>query len=104
MAPTTPKARQKSLESEGVVLVLAAAAMYLLYLIVCPFWKALFLAAVLAGAIHPWYARFSRRLGERRGLAAGLVTVLVLLILVVPTLALTFTAGREVIGGVKYVQ
>jgi predicted PurR-regulated permease PerM len=103
---TIAKERDKTRETaaRGVLIVLAAAALYLLYLIIWPFWKALFLAAVLSGALHPWYERLGKRLGDRRQVAAWLVTALVLLVLVVPTLTLTFAMGGQVVNGVKYVR
>src|SRR5687767_11850219 len=77
------------------LIVLTVLALGLLALIVRPFASALFVAAILAGALHPWYERFARRLRGRRQLAAGLVTVAVLLVLVIPVAWLTVVLARE---------
>jgi predicted PurR-regulated permease PerM len=73
-------------------------------LIVRPFASALFVAAVLAGALHPWYQSFARRLRGRRQMAAGLVTLGVLLVVVLPVASLTVVLAREVTDGVAYVR
>src|SRR5260221_13746430 len=49
-------------------------ALALLALIVQPFAAALFIAAVIAGAISPWYERLAARLKRRRQIAAGLTS------------------------------
>lgn len=95
---------RRQLTARGVLVLLAAAASLLLWLIVWPFWKAIFLAAVLAAALHPWYQRLAVRLGRRPHTAAWLMTTAVVLILVVPTFFLTFAVAREVVGGARYVR
>ena len=86
------------------LIVLAVLALGLLALIIRPFASALFVAAILAGALHPWYERFARLLRGRRQLAAGLVTVAVLLVLVIPVAWLTVVLAREAADGVTYVR
>jgi predicted PurR-regulated permease PerM len=61
------------------LLVLTILALALLALIVGPFAGALFIAAVIAGAISPWYERLAARLRGRRQVAAGLTTAGILL-------------------------
>ena len=96
--------RSRQTAARGTLLVLAAAATYLLWLIVRPFWKGIFLAAVLSAALYPLYDRLVARLGGRRQVAAAIVTVTVVLVLVVPTFLLTFAMAREVVNGAKYVR
>jgi len=96
--------RRREYTARGVLVFLAASAAILLWLIVWPFWKAIFLAAVLAAALHPLYDRLSERLGGRRQTTAWLMTTAVVLILVVPTFFLTFAVAREVVNGAKYVR
>ena len=70
--------------SRRAFLVLVVAAIALLLLIIWPFAEAFFLAAVLAGALQPAMERMSRLVRGRRGLAAGLLTAAVVLVLLAP--------------------
>ncbi len=65
-----------------VALLLLALA--LMAMLLAPFSAPLYLAAVLAGVLHPAVEPLGRRLHVRRGLAAGLLTIGVLVVLVVP--------------------
>ena len=51
------------------IIVLTVLALVLMAVIVRPFASALFVAAVLAGALQPWYERFARRVGGRQARA-----------------------------------
>jgi len=86
------------------IIVLTVLALGLMTLIIRPFASALFVAAVLAGALHPWYKRFAVRLRGRRQLAAGLFTAAVMLVVVIPVAALTVVLAREAADGVAYVR
>jgi predicted PurR-regulated permease PerM len=86
------------------IIVLTVLALGLMTLIIRPFASALFVAAVLAGALHPWYQRFALRLRGRRQLAAGLFTVAVMLVVVIPVASLTVVLAREAADGVAYVR
>ena len=86
------------------IIVLTVLALGLMTLIIRPFASALFVAAVLAGALHPWYQRFAARLRGRRQLAAGLVTAAVMLVVVIPVASLTVVLAREAADGVAYVR
>lgn len=86
------------------IIVLTVLALLLMAVIIRPFASALFVAAVLAGALHPWYERFARRLRGRRQLAAVLVTVGVMLVLVLPLVWLTVVLAREAADAVAYVR
>jgi predicted PurR-regulated permease PerM len=99
--------------SQGVVLrppdrvfrlALIALALYLLGSLLYPFASALLFAAVLAGALHPWFERLAVRLGRRRRLAAVIVTVAVSLLVVVPLTLLAVTLGGVVVDGIDYVR
>ena len=85
------------------LIVLAAVATILLAAVLYPFASALLFAAVLAGAFHPWLERLSARLGQRRELAAALLTVTVALVIVLPASMLTVAVGRQVVEAVAYV-
>ena len=86
------------------LIVLVVLSLILLALVIYPFASSLFLAAVLAAALAPWTERLAQRLRGRRQLAAGIVTLGVLLLLVVPLTAVTLSLGREVVAGVEYVR
>jgi predicted PurR-regulated permease PerM len=84
--------------------VLTVLALFLLALIIHPFASALFVAAVLAAALSPWYERLTRALGGRRQTAAILVTIALLLVVVIPLVLLAGVLAREVANGVTYVR
>lgn len=98
------RARRSVKTARWTLIVLTVLALVLLAVVVRPFASALFVAAVLAGALHPWYERFARHLRGRRQLAAGLVTVAVLLVLVIPVVWLTVVLAREAADAVTYVR
>ena len=84
-------------------LILTVIAVVLVSLIVYPFATALFVGAVLAGAVYTPYERLATRTGGRRELAAIATTLVVLLVLVVPLASLTVVLAREVADGGAYV-
>lgn len=88
----------------AALIVLVVLSVALLAMVIYPFASALFVAAVLAGALTPWTERLAKRLGGRRQLTAGVVTLGVLLLLVVPIAAVTLSLGKEVVAGVGYVK
>ncbi len=106
MAATRAEQRQKSREvaGRGVLILLAGSSAFLLGLVIWPFWKAILIAAVLAGAFHPFYERLSARLGQRRQTSALLLTLAVTLVLVVPAMFLTIHLGREAMETFQYVH
>ena len=71
--PGTPAYRSTRV-SFWTTLVLTAIAVYLLSRVILPFASALFVAAVLAGAVHPLYERLAARMGGRRTVAAANVS------------------------------
>ena len=88
----------------AMLIVLVILSLILLALVIYPFASALFLAAVLAAALTPWTERLARRLRGHRQLAAGIVTLGVLLLLIVPLAAVTISLAGEVVAGVGYVR
>jgi predicted PurR-regulated permease PerM len=86
------------------LLVLTVVALALLTLIVEPFAAALFIAAVIAGAINPWYERLAARMRGRRQVAAGLTTAAILLIVVLPLASISVVLANEVAAGATYVR
>jgi predicted PurR-regulated permease PerM len=84
-------------------LVLTVLAVVLVSLIIYPFATALFVGAVLAGALHIPYEKLVARLGGRRQLSAVITTFLVLLILILPVASLTVVLAQEAADGGAYV-
>ena len=87
-----------------LLLALAVLAVFLTALLVAPFWKALFLAAFLAGAVRTPMEWLAARLGGRRGVAAVIVTVGVVLVVLLPVAGLGAILVREVLGGVQWLR
>jgi predicted PurR-regulated permease PerM len=85
-----------------VFLVLVAVA--LTAAIVKPFWKAFFLAAVLAAALRPLMEWLSRKLRGRRSVAAALLTVGVLLAGVLPVAGLGTILVAQIADGVQWLR
>ena len=77
------------------LLALAAVALYFCYLIARPFLTPIFLAVMIAIVLHPIHVRLQERIRGRNG-AALFSTVLVLIVLVVPTIGLGVVVSREV--------
>lgn len=79
-------------------------AMALVGLIVFPFAQAVFLACAFAGALHPLCDRLTRRLRNRRQVAAALLTALVVLAVVLPIAAITAMVISELLEGTRFVR
>src|SRR5881396_206600 len=97
---TQPRARV----ARVALVVLAALSIVLVAVLIRPFAGALFLAGVLAGVLYPWSERLSRRLGGRRALAAGIVTLGVLLTVVIPVALLAGVMVREAVHAADLVR
>ena len=88
---------RKPAASTLFLLALAAVALYFCYLIARPFLTPLFLAVMIAIVFHPIHVRVQARIRGRN--AASLIsTILVLIVLVVPTIGLGVVVSREVRG------
>src|SRR3954453_18911460 len=83
----------------GLVLI----ALFLLGLVIRPFFEAFIFAAVLAGALHPLQLRLARRVRGRTNLSASLLCVLVILALLVPFGGIAAFVVRESVAGVRFV-
>ena len=93
----TPSARTISIGLTVLAIALCCALIY-------PFAGALFVAAVLAGALTRVCDRLSRALGDRRPLAAFLLTVGVVLVVVLPVSFIAAVVIRELVDGIRYVR
>ncbi|MET0384371.1 MAG: AI-2E family transporter [Polyangiales bacterium] len=85
--------------------VLVAIAVVLVALVVWPFAEALFLAAVLAGAIYPVQTWFTGKLGGRKQLSAAILTTASMLLILGPIAGVSAVlvknaveTGREVVS------
>ena len=84
--------------------LLVGLALVLLWAVIRPFWSPLFLAAVLAGVFSGLQRRIARKLGGRASLAAGLLTVLVLLAIVLPFGGIVGVLTKEFIQVINSVR
>ena len=94
--------REQPLPRFFLALILAAA--LLLGLVILPVVKELFLAAVFAGALWPVQEWLTRHVRGRRGLAAGTLTVSVLVLLVGPVAMMVTFIVRDGADGVRFVS
>ena len=85
-------------------LLLIAVAALLLALVIFPVISELFLAAVLAGVLWPLQQWLTGRMRGRRGVAAGLLTVAVLLLLIGPVATIGAFVIRDGSDGVRFVS
>jgi predicted PurR-regulated permease PerM len=87
-----------------VLVGLSLLSLALLASIVYPFASAFLFAAVLAASFNAWVDRLASRLGGRRALAAGVTTVAVALLIVLPAAVLVVVLGREAVTAVAHVR
>ena len=99
-----PPPLRTSQAARWTLLVFTILSLILLGLIIRPFAGALFVAAVMAGAIYPWCSRLAARMRGRRNLAAALATIGILLVVVLPLTLISVTVTREIRDGVAYVR
>jgi predicted PurR-regulated permease PerM len=90
--------------AQRVLVVLLVAALLLSALVVKPFFWALFLAAVFAGALKPGMERLTRSLRGRRQLAGALLSVSFLVAVVLPLTVLGATLVKQAADGVAWVR
>jgi predicted PurR-regulated permease PerM len=90
--------------AQRMLIALVLVAVALTILIVKPFWQALFLAAVLAAALRPVMEWLSRKLRGRRGAAAAVLTVAVLVVVLVPVAGLGAILVGQVADGVQWLR
>jgi predicted PurR-regulated permease PerM len=85
-------------------ITLVVVSLFLLGEMLLPFFSALFLAAVLAGSLFGIHQRLARRLRGRSGLAAGLLTLLLLVAIAGPLASLTAVAINEASQGLGFLR
>lgn len=85
-------------------LVLLLASLVLLALVVRPLASALFLAAILAGFLWPVYVRLVSRFRQRRGLAASVFVLGVVILLVGPTAWFSAFVVREGVEALRFLS
>ena len=84
----------------GLILALA----FLCYRVFAPFLVLMVWAVILAVTLYPLHQAAARRIGERQGLAATLITVLGVVLIVVPTALLLSSMGDSVRQLIRDVQ
>jgi predicted PurR-regulated permease PerM len=90
--------------SRRVFIGLVAVSIALVLLVISPFFEALFLAAVLAGAFHGLHTWLTRHLKGKKGLAAGLITLGFVVVLLAPIAGLTAFIVSKIIEGVNFIS
>jgi predicted PurR-regulated permease PerM len=101
MAPSEPTTEK---HARRLLVVLVVLAVGLAALVVRPLWEALFLAAVLTATLRPIMEWLSRKLRGHRSAAAGLITLALLLVVVLPLAALGAFLVAQVADGVHWLQ
>ncbi len=94
--------RERPLPRFFLLLIIAAA--FLLGLVLVPIIQELFLAAVFAGALWPVQQWLTRHVRGKRGVAAGLLTAGVVLLLVGPVAMMVTFIVRDGADGVRFVS
>ncbi len=89
--------------STRVFAALVILSVLLVGVIIYPFAEAIFLACVLAAVFSPLQERLSRRFRGRRALAAGVLTTLVILLLLVPASGFAAYLAAEFARWVQFV-
>lgn len=84
--------------------ILVVLSIVLLGAVLWPLSGPIIVASVLAGAIHPWHERLARRFGRRPRLAAGVVTVGVLVAVVFPLSVIGTVVVTEVLDAAVFVR
>jgi predicted PurR-regulated permease PerM len=90
--------------ARSLLVVLVVLAVLLTALLARPFWEALFLAAVLAGALGTPMTWLTARLGGRRSLAAAILTVGLILIVLLPLGTLGAVLFGQLADGIQWLR
>src|SRR6266567_432553 len=90
--------------ARAALIVLVVLSLALLGLLISPFASAFFIAAVLAGAVHPWMEALARRFGGRRQLAGTALLLALVLVVLVPLGWLATELVRQVIGAIGWLR
>lgn len=89
--------------SRRAFLVLVVLSIAVLFLIITPFAQAFFLAAVLAGALHPIMEKLTLHAGKRRGLAAGFLVAGVVIVLLAPLTGLAAFVVSNITDAMRFI-
>lgn len=90
--------------SRPLLVVLVVVALALTALIARPLWEALFLAAVLAAALHGPMEWLAGRLRGRRAVAAAFLTVGLLVVVVLPLATLGAVLVGQIADGIQWLR
>ena len=92
------------LHSRRLLVVLVVAAVLLTAAIARPFWEALFLAAVLAAALHGAMEWLAAHLGARRNLAAAILTLGLVVVVLLPLATLGAVLFGQLADGIQWLR
>jgi predicted PurR-regulated permease PerM len=81
-------ARSRLFFTRIALVLMLATLLYLVWRIVAPLWQPLLWAVLLGSMLAPLNLRLTRRLGGRKRLASGLMTLAVVVLLLLPVLAI----------------
>jgi predicted PurR-regulated permease PerM len=87
-----------------LLVALLVIAVALTVVVISPFWVAIFFAAVLTAALRPAMEWLSRLLRGRRSIAAGILTVAVLLAVVLPVAGLGAIVVQQALDGIQWLR
>lgn len=90
-------------QARRTFVVLIILAIFLVAVIIRPFFEALFFAAVLAATLYPVHRRLTRSLHNRRNTSASLLCVAVVVALVAPIGGIAAFAVNETITGARFI-
>jgi predicted PurR-regulated permease PerM len=107
--PSEPDHKPEARAPAGLLDVLIRAGLILALALLCyrvfaPFLVLMVWALILAVALYPLHQAVARRIGERQGLAATLITVLGVVLIVAPTALLLSSMGDSVQRPIRDVQ
>lgn len=94
----------KTQHAPRLIVALLLAALALTVAILSPFWQALFLAAVLAGAVQPTFEWVAGRMRGRREVAAALVTLALVVVVVAPAVTFGAVMVRGALEGLQWLR
>ncbi len=100
---STVDADQRSLLRLFMVLLLGVGATYVMARMLWPLLPAIAVSAVVAVLVYPLYLPFRQAIGSRP-VSAGLATVAVFFLLVLPAAALSVLVGHEIVTGIDVMR
>lgn len=97
MDPQTGQPRVRVLEIFFLVLLVALS--YWFYRVLEPFVLNIFLALIFTMVLYPTYEKLSAKLGDRRGLAAALMVLLLFIVVAIPVSVIAILLYAEAVAG-----